>query len=166
VNISEIVVENNLNNPEFEQIKNQVVLVFESFYYDFYNYFQGFSEEIKGKKWYTCNGDECNTPKVLTSAIIRYIAQRSDYRELNSGCSLTQILSLKNAYNKHPILSEDLKLINPNDLSGKTRVLVNGETFFESKKRRINDLGLEDYVEVINNPKMFTSTDDTSQLSL
>lgn len=135
-------------------------------YDDLYDYFEKCKKEIKGRWWYTCNGDECNTPKVLTSAIIRYIAQRSDYRELNSGCSPTQILSLKNAYNKYPILSEDLKLINPNDLSGKTRVLVNGETFFESKKRRINDLGLEDYVEVINNPKMFISTDDTSQQSL
>ncbi len=137
-----------------------MVLVLEGFYCDFYNYFQGFSEEIKGKKWYKCNGDDCSTPNAVTSAIIRYIAQKSDYRELNSGCSHTQILSLKNAYNKHPILSEDLKLINPNDLAEKTRVLVNGETFFESKNKRISDLGLQDYVEVINNSEVFTSTDD------
>jgi hypothetical protein len=113
-----------------------------------------------------CNEDNCDTPKAITSALIRYIAQRSHFRGLTSQSSSTEILSLKNMYNRFPILLEDLKLIDPNHLAGKTRVLINGETFFGSKNERINDLQLEDYVKVINNPEVFTSTDDISQQSL
>jgi hypothetical protein len=166
LNILEVSDETKLKNPKFEEIKDQVFFVFDSLYCEFYDYFEQFKKEINGKQWYTCNGADCDNPKEITSAVIRYIAQRSDFRRLNPQSSLTEILFLKNAYSKLAIPLEDLKLINPNDLSEKTKVLVNGTTFFESKSKRISDLELGDYVKVINDPEVFTSMDDTSQLFL
>jgi hypothetical protein len=125
-----------LNNPdEASQLKG---------------YFKNNECRINDEQYYCCNGDSCDSKLARIFATIKYIAQPFGYCELNRDCpdfklSLTQ----KSYYHGYHLPVEEIQFVEEGEPDFGTKILISGGNFAESKSRRVEEFGLEDFVIVL-----------------
>ncbi len=107
-------------------------------------YFKHNKKIVSGKEVYSCNGWHCDCSLGRSFAMLKYIAQLSEYRCLTSDSLEIQLSSIQNAYYySYNLPVDEISFVKD---ASHPNILIDATLFPESKALRIEDLGLGEYL--------------------
>lgn len=113
-------------------------------------YFNDNKNIVNGKEYYGCNGYHCDSKLARIFAMLKYIAQPCEYSGLDCNCSNIELISIQNSYYyRYQLPTEEIQFVEEDDAPS-FKILISGNSFQESKRNRINDLGLENFIIVLD----------------